>query len=102
MLGFPKTYLRIILALFILAGAATPLLAVWPLPQYNVYPCAAGSVTPAENCSSQGGDPNIHWQIKLSDRTVQYPATFSCTPQSGQFGGFCDGPGCTSQAGFCR
>src|SRR5213076_901682 len=55
-----------------------------------------------ENCSQQGGDPNHHWQIKLSDRTVQYPATFSCTPISGQFGGFCDGPGCTSQGGFCR
>jgi len=102
MLGSSRTPVRIILALFIFAGITTPLFAVWPLPQYNVYPCAAGTVTPPENCSSQGGDPNIHWQIKLSDRTVQYPTTFSCTPQSGQFGGFCDGPGCFSTAGYCR
>src|SRR5216683_5058472 len=77
----------------------TPAFAVWPMPQYSTYPCAAGTVSPAENCSSQGGDPAIHYQTKLSDRTVQYPTQFSCTPVSGQFGGFCDGPGCTSQAG---
>src|SRR6059036_1573184 len=83
------------------ALVALPAFAVWPMPTYSSYPDCT-TVTPAENCSQQGGDPNHHWQIKLSDRTVQYPATFSCTPISGQFGGFCDGPGCTSQGGFCR
>lgn len=91
----------IALALFLIAALATPVFAVWPMPPYSSYP-NCGSVTPAENCSAQGGDPNIHWQVKLSERSVQFPATYSCTPVSGQFGGFCDGPGCTSQAGFCR
>jgi RHS repeat-associated protein len=82
-------------------GFARPAFAVWPMPQYSEYPCTA-AVTPASNCSNQGGDPNIHRQTKLSDRTVQYPTQFSCTPISGQFGGFCDGPGCFSPAGYCR
>jgi RHS repeat-associated protein len=80
---------------------AKPAFAVWPMPQYSSYPDCSGA-SPAENCSQQPGDKNLHWQVKLSDRTVQYPGQFSCTPISGQFGGFCDGPGCTSQGGFCR
>ena len=80
---------------------ATPVLAVWPMPTYNSYPNCTG-VSPAENCSQQPGPADMHRQTKLSDRSVQYPATYSCTPVSGQFGGFCDGPGCTSFAGFCR
>ncbi|HKS23575.1 MAG TPA: carboxypeptidase regulatory-like domain-containing protein [Thermoanaerobaculia bacterium] len=74
---------------------ATPLFAVWPIPTYTEYPCN-GTVSPPENCSSQGGDPLRHYQRKVSDDT------HSCTPVSGQFGGFCDGPGCTSIGGWCR
>ncbi|HEX9483976.1 MAG TPA: carboxypeptidase regulatory-like domain-containing protein, partial [Gemmatimonadaceae bacterium] len=80
---------------------AVPAFAVWPMPQYSSYPDCSGT-TPTENCSQQPGDKDLHWQVKLGDRTVQYPGQFSCTPVSGQFGGFCDGPGCTSQGGFCR
>jgi len=93
-----------ILAFLLTASAALvafPAFAVWPMPAYNSYPNCSGA-SPAENCSQQPGDKNLHWQEKLSERTVQYPNQFSCTPVSGQFGGFCDGPGCTSQAGFCR
>ncbi|HEV7570810.1 MAG TPA: carboxypeptidase regulatory-like domain-containing protein [Thermoanaerobaculia bacterium] len=80
---------------------AMPAFAVWPMPPYSSYPDCTGT-TPAENCSQQPGDKNLHWQVKMGERTVQYPGQFSCTPVSGQFGGFCDGPGCTSQGGFCR
>ena len=80
---------------------ATPAFAVWPMPTYSSYPNCTG-VSPAENCSQQPGPVDMHRQTKLSERTVQYPTTFSCTPVSGQFGGFCDGPGCTSFGGFCR
>jgi YD repeat-containing protein len=80
---------------------AAPAFAVWPMPPYSSYPDCSGT-TPAENCSQQPGDKNLHWQVKMGERTVQYPGQFSCTPVSGQFGGFCDGPGCTSQGGFCR
>ncbi len=85
----------------VVALVALPAFAVWPMPQYSSYPDCGGT-TPAENCSQQPGPVDMHRQTKLSDRSVQFPATYSCTPVSGQFGGFCDGPGCTSQAGFCR
>jgi len=85
-----------------LVSLATPAFAVWPMPQYNSYP-NCGSVTPAENCSQQVGPVDMHWQTKLGDgRSVQFGNTYFCTPVDGQFGGFCDGPGCTSAGGFCR
>src|SRR5690349_10876956 len=93
--------LFVLVTTIFLVSLAAPAWAVWPMPTYSSYP-NCGSVTPAENCSQQVGPVDMHWQTKLSDRTVQYPTTFSCTPVSGQFGGFCDGPGCTSFGGFCR
>ena len=93
---------RVFLGILVLVAclAALPAFAVWPLPPYSTYPCAAGSVTPASNCMDQGGRPTDHYQTKLSERSVT--TSNICTPVSGQFGGFCDGPGCTSQGGFCR
>jgi RHS repeat-associated protein len=95
MATFLRTQVRIYLTLLFLLGLATPVFAVWPIPSYTEYPCT-GTVSPPENCSSQGGDPLRHYQRKVSDDT------HSCTPTSGQFGGFCDGPGCFSNAGWCR
>src|SRR5437868_3836512 len=84
--------------LFLVSSSA---LAVWPLPQYDVYPCGGG-VNPPSNCSDQIGGPDLNRQVKLSERSVTVDPVTSCTPVSGQFGGFCDGPNCTSSAGFCR
>jgi len=78
---------------------AVPAFAVWPIPSYSEYPCT-GAVNPPENCQSQGGDPLIHYQTKLSDRSVTVGNACPVTPDP--FGGFCWGGGCTSTAGYCR
>jgi len=78
---------------------ALPAFAVWPIPSYSEYPCTGG-VTPPENCQNQGGDPAIHRQSKLSDRSVTVGNACPLTPDP--FGGFCWGGGCTSTAGYCR
>ena len=90
-----RTHFRTAVTLLFLLALATPLFAVWPIPTYTEYPCT-GAVTPPENCSSQGGDALLHHQRKIGDDA------HSCTPVSGQFGGFCDGPGCTSISGWCK
>src|SRR4051812_12129969 len=78
---------------------AVPAFAVWPIPSYSEYPCN-GAVSPPENCQNQFGDPLIHRQSKLSDRSVTVGNACPVTPDP--FGGFCDGGSCTSIAGFCR
>jgi len=78
---------------------ALPAFAVWPIPSYSEYPCTGG-VTPPENCQNQFGDPAIHRQSKLSDRSVTVGNACPLTPDP--FGGFCWGGGCTSTAGYCR
>jgi len=88
-----------ILVALVFLFIALPAFAVWPIPSYSEYPCSGG-VTPPENCQNQGGDPLIHFQTKLSDRSATVDNACPLTPDP--FGGFCWGGGCTSTAGYCR